>query len=36
LALLLARERLQVALVAPPGPPRSAPDVRAYALRWWT
>jgi len=32
LALLLARERLQVALVAPPGPPRSAPDVRAYAL----
>ena len=34
LALLLARERLRVALVTPPSPPLSAPvvDVRAYAL----
>jgi 2-polyprenyl-6-methoxyphenol hydroxylase-like FAD-dependent oxidoreductase len=32
LALLLARERLQVALVAPPKPMQTAPDVRAYAL----
>lgn len=31
LALLLAQERLRVALVAPPGPPRPD-DVRAYAL----
>lgn len=32
LALLLARERLRVALVAPPAPAGAAPDVRAYAL----
>jgi len=32
LALLLARERLRVALVAPATPPAAAPDVRAYAL----
>ena len=32
LALLLARERLQVALVAAPQPPQAVPDVRAYAL----
>lgn len=32
LALLLARERLKVALVASPRPPAAAPDVRAYAL----
>ncbi len=32
LALLLARERLKVALVAPPRPASAAPDVRAYAL----
>ncbi|WP_313081762.1 FAD-dependent monooxygenase [Pulveribacter sp.] len=32
LALLLARERLRVALVAPPAPADAAPDVRAYAL----
>ncbi|MDR2990812.1 MAG: FAD-dependent monooxygenase [Burkholderiaceae bacterium] len=32
LALLLARERLQVALMTPPKPPQTASDVRAYAL----
>lgn len=32
LALLLARERLRVALVAAPPPEGAAPDVRAYAL----
>jgi 2-polyprenyl-6-methoxyphenol hydroxylase-like FAD-dependent oxidoreductase len=32
LALLLARERLRVALVGAPRPPASRPDVRAYAL----
>lgn len=32
LALLLARERLSVALVSPPRPPATGPDVRAYAL----
>src|SRR5690606_18410429 len=32
LALLLARERLRVALVAPPTPAAAEPDVRAYAL----
>lgn len=32
LALLLARERLRVALVAPPAPSPATPDVRAYAL----
>ncbi|AVP56981.1 FAD-dependent monooxygenase [Pulveribacter suum] len=32
LALLLARERLRVALVVPPAPAAAAPDVRAYAL----
>ena len=32
LALLLARERLKVALVASPRPPAAATDVRAYAL----
>ncbi|WP_313069748.1 FAD-dependent monooxygenase [Melaminivora sp.] len=32
LALLLARERLRVALVAPPAQGGGAPDVRAYAL----
>lgn len=32
LALLLARERLRVALVAPTRPASAAPDVRAYAL----
>ncbi len=32
LALLLARERLSVALVAPPTPTAAAPDIRAYAL----
>ncbi|MBS0292057.1 MAG: FAD-dependent monooxygenase [Proteobacteria bacterium] len=32
LALLLARERLRVALVAPPADPRAVTDVRAYAL----
>ena len=32
LALLLARDRLRVALVADPAPPDSAGDVRAYAL----
>ncbi len=32
LALLLARERLKVALVAPPRPASAAPDVRAYAI----
>lgn len=32
LALLLARERLRVALVAPPRPQHPGPDVRAYAL----
>ncbi|MFZ2738574.1 MAG: FAD-dependent monooxygenase [Burkholderiaceae bacterium] len=32
LALLLARERLQVALVAPPPAHPTVPDVRAYAL----
>lgn len=32
LALLLARERLRVALVERPAPPDSAPDIRAYAL----
>ncbi|MDR0458834.1 MAG: FAD-dependent monooxygenase [Burkholderiaceae bacterium] len=32
LALLLARERLQVALIAAAKPPQTAPDVRAYAL----
>ena len=32
LALLLARERLRVALVAAPRPSAAAPDVRAYAL----
>lgn len=32
LALLLARERLRVALVAPAPTPADAPDVRAYAL----
>ncbi len=32
LALLLARERLRVALVAAPPPPAPASDVRAYAL----
>lgn len=32
LALLLARERLKVALVAAPRPPSAAPDVRAYAI----
>jgi len=32
LALLLARERLRVALVSAPRPPCGAPDVRAYAL----
>ena len=32
LALLLARERLKVALVSAPRPAAAAPDVRAYAL----
>lgn len=32
LALLLARERLKVALVSAPRSPAAAPDVRAYAL----
>jgi 2-polyprenyl-6-methoxyphenol hydroxylase-like FAD-dependent oxidoreductase len=32
LALLLARERLKVALVSAPRPATAAPDVRAYAL----
>jgi 2-polyprenyl-6-methoxyphenol hydroxylase-like FAD-dependent oxidoreductase len=32
LALLLARERLRVALVAQPAPTPMAEDVRAYAL----
>jgi len=32
LALLLARERLQVALMVSPKPSQTAPDVRAYAL----
>jgi 2-polyprenyl-6-methoxyphenol hydroxylase-like FAD-dependent oxidoreductase len=32
LALLLARDRLRVALVAEPRPPNSTPDVRAYAI----
>lgn len=32
LALLLARERLKVALVSSPRAPAAAPDVRAYAL----
>lgn len=32
LALLLARERLKVALVSPPRPPSATPDVRAYAI----
>ncbi|MBA4261950.1 MAG: ubiquinone biosynthesis protein UbiH [Comamonadaceae bacterium] len=32
LALLLARERLKVALVNPPRPAATGPDVRAYAL----
>ncbi|MDI1246582.1 MAG: ubiquinone biosynthesis protein UbiH, partial [Rhodoferax sp.] len=32
LALLLARDRLRIGLVAPPMPANSAPDVRAYAL----
>ena len=32
LALLLARERLRVALVVPPRPVSAAPDVRAYAI----
>jgi 2-polyprenyl-6-methoxyphenol hydroxylase-like FAD-dependent oxidoreductase len=32
LALLLARERLRVALVSAPRPANAAPDVRAYAL----
>ncbi|MEN9384076.1 MAG: hypothetical protein RL323_1219 [Pseudomonadota bacterium] len=32
LALLLARERLRVALVTPPHPAATAPDIRAYAL----
>lgn len=32
LALLLARERLSVALVASPAPASAGPDVRAYAL----
>ncbi len=32
LALLLARERLRVALVQPAGPQRTGADVRAYAL----
>lgn len=32
LALLLARDRLRVALVSPPPGPRMADDVRAYAL----
>ena len=32
LALLLARDRLRVALVAPTKPPNSPPDVRAYAI----
>jgi 2-polyprenyl-6-methoxyphenol hydroxylase-like FAD-dependent oxidoreductase len=32
LALLLARERLRVALVTPPAPPPGHSDVRAYAL----
>lgn len=32
LALLLARDRLRVALVAPPRGPQDTPDVRAYAL----
>jgi len=32
LALLLARERLRVALVAQPQPPSQEPDVRAYSL----
>ena len=32
LALLLARDRLRVALVAGPRPPDSPPDVRAYAI----
>ena len=32
LALLLARDRLRVALVAAPRPPDSPPDVRAYAI----
>ena len=32
LALLLARERLRVALAAPSAPPGKAPDVRAYSL----
>jgi len=32
LALLLARERLKVALVAPPSAAAGSPDIRAYAL----
>ena len=32
LALLLARDRLRIGLVAPQTPPDSEPDVRAYAL----
>lgn len=32
LALLLARDRLRVALVHPPQPPAVGPDIRAYAL----
>lgn len=32
LALLLARDRLRVALVTAPRPPNSPPDVRAYAI----
>ena len=32
LALLLARDRLKVALVSPPRPTGTGPDVRAYAI----
>jgi len=32
LALLLARERLRVALLRQPAPPAAGPDIRAYAL----
>ena len=32
LALLLARERLRVALLSQPAPPAAGPDIRAYAL----
>ena len=32
LALLLARDRLKVALVSPPRPAATGPDVRAYAI----